>query len=284
MLPDMSWISESSSELGEGPCWHPARAEWTWVDITGGGVLHRYDPSTGEETEQQVARTLSFALPTQDPDELVVGTERGIELYGPAGLRTIRAWEWRQPSHRFNDAIVTPAGGLVVGVMHSDGLAGQGTLHHVDSSGRVTLLREGLAVPNGMAWLPGDDGFYFADTMAKRIDFVRPTSTGASFALAFSTAQYAGMPDGMTADADGTLWVAFWDGGAVRRFSVAGELLDELPLETSLVTSAALGGPGGDDLLVTTARGEGDRDGRAGNAVLFPARSQALETRLFVGG
>ena len=39
------------------------------------------------------------------------------------------------------------------------------------------------------------------------------------------TSSLSGIPDGMTVDRDGNLWVAFWDGSCVRSFSPEGERL-----------------------------------------------------------
>ena len=63
-----------------------------------------------------------------------------------------------------------------------------------------------------------------------------------------------GLPDGMCLDAEGALWIAFWEGGAVRRFLPDGTLDAVVRLPVQLVTSCAFGGGGGADLYVTTAR------------------------------
>jgi sugar lactone lactonase YvrE len=75
------------------------------------------------------------------------------------------------------------------------------------------------------------------------------------------------VPDGMTADADGNLWLACFNAGSVRVFSPQGMLLRtihlpaELPTCTvfagesppcMLLTHSALSGPALDDLIVTT--------------------------------
>jgi sugar lactone lactonase YvrE len=58
----------------------------------------------------------------------------------------------------------------------------------------------------------------------------------------------------MTVDSEGCLWVAFWDGWCLRRFSPAGERLAELEVPVQRPTSCAFGGPDLDQLFVTSAR------------------------------
>ena len=62
-----------------------------------------------------------------------------------------------------------------------------------------------------------------------------------------------GIPDGMAADDKGNLWVACFGGAAVRCFSPAGALLDEIFFPVTQVTSCAFGGSGLADLYVTSA-------------------------------
>jgi sugar lactone lactonase YvrE len=62
-----------------------------------------------------------------------------------------------------------------------------------------------------------------------------------------------GYPDGMTVDAENCLWIAFWDGWCVRRFSPEGERLAELRVPAQRPTSCAFGGPDLDRLFITTA-------------------------------
>ena len=58
----------------------------------------------------------------------------------------------------------------------------------------------------------------------------------------------------MTTDAEGCLWVAFWDGWCLRRLSLAGEVLERLELPVQRPTSCAFGGAGLATLFVTSAR------------------------------
>ena len=62
-----------------------------------------------------------------------------------------------------------------------------------------------------------------------------------------------GYPDGMTVDSEGCLWIAFWDGWCVRRYSPAGEWLETIKVPVQRPTSCAFGGPRLDRLFITSA-------------------------------
>jgi sugar lactone lactonase YvrE len=58
----------------------------------------------------------------------------------------------------------------------------------------------------------------------------------------------------MAIDAEGMLWIAHCGGAAISRWDpLASRCLKSVPIPARLVTSCAFGGPGLDDLYVTTA-------------------------------
>lgn len=60
------------------------------------------------------------------------------------------------------------------------------------------------------------------------------------------------VPDGMTLDAHGYLWVAVTGTGEVRRYSPDGELVAVVEVPVACPTSAAFGGTDLGDLYITT--------------------------------
>ena len=84
----------------------------------------------------------------------------------------------------------------------------------------------------------------------------------------------------MTVDAKGFLWVAFWEGGAVRRYHPSGRLDREYVMPVSQPTSCAFGGPDLRDLFVTTASEEFTPERRA----LEPHAGGVFHLRVDVAG
>jgi sugar lactone lactonase YvrE len=97
-----------------------------------------------------------------------------------------------------------------------------------------------------------------------------------------------GLPDGMTVDEEGFLWVAFWAGSALRRLAPDGRVVATTELPVTLVTSCAFGRDDLSELYVTSARvglsGEELRQQpHAGALFRFRPGVRGLPERPFVG-
>src|SRR3712207_658762 len=63
-----------------------------------------------------------------------------------------------------------------------------------------------------------------------------------------------GLPDGLTVDRDGGVWVALYGGSSVRRYGADGALEEVLELPVTQVTACTFGGPDLEELYITTSR------------------------------
>jgi sugar lactone lactonase YvrE len=68
-----------------------------------------------------------------------------------------------------------------------------------------------------------------------------------------TVAEHHGLPDGLTVDREGRVWVAFFGGSAVRRFGPGGTLEEVLDLPATQPTACTFGGDGL-ELYTTTSR------------------------------
>ena len=203
--------------LGEGPRWDAATQTLLWVDIPA-KLVHRYDPATRTNTTQQVADVVSLALPRRRGG-VVIGLPDGLHLLDAERSPLIAAIESEQAGTRTNDGACDAAGRLWVGTMALDERSPLGALYRVDANLSVTTVLTGTTISNGLGWSPSGQDFYFIDSPTRRVDvFDFDPETGAlenRRPLAAVEVEGA-VPDGLTVDAEGGVWVALHGGWGLQ--------------------------------------------------------------------
>jgi sugar lactone lactonase YvrE len=242
----------AEAELGEGPTWDAAAGHLIWIDILGSRI-HTYDPVSGRRTSRTTEQHVGAVKPRAGGG-LVLNLRDGVGL-----LDADDTFRWLHhepvPGRRANDAAVAPDGSLWAGTMRYDEAPGGGTLSRITGDGAVDVILDDVAVSNGTGWSPDGRLMYYIDSPTRRIDvfdFADGRAQGRRPLVEIE--EGAGFPDGLTVDADGCVWVALWDGGAVRRYTPGGELDRVIELPVPRVTACAFGGADLSDLYVTTAR------------------------------
>ncbi|MFJ2768831.1 SMP-30/gluconolactonase/LRE family protein [Streptomyces sp. NPDC087300] len=273
------------ASLGEGPTWDAAAERLIWVDILASRV-HTYAPATGRRTVMATEQHVGAAKPRAGGG-LVVNLRDGIGLYGPDGSSF--RWLVRDPvpGRRGNDAAVAPDGALWAGTMRYDEARGGGGLARIAPDGTVTAQPGEVSVSNGTGWSPDGRLMYYVDSPTHRID-VFDYDTATQRALnrrPFAHIEEgAGFPDGLTVDAEGRVWVALWDGAAIRRYAPDGRLDRVVGLPVRRPTACAFGGPELRDLYVTTARTGIERPHPlSGSVLVLPDAGRGLPGSAFAG-
>jgi sugar lactone lactonase YvrE len=244
-----------SAELGEGPSWDGAEQLLRWVDIKAGRV-HRWWCDTGRTEVIEIGELVAAALP-RAAGGLVLALTTDLaagDSDGTLGRR--QPIEAGVPGNRLNDAKCDPAGRLYVGSMSTTDHTGAAALYRVDQDWQVSTVLTGTTISNGLGWSPDGSRMYFNDTGANSVyafDYDVQAGTASNQRVLYAFAADEGHPDGLTVDADGYVWVASYGGGSVRRVSPGGELDGIVRLPVSNVTSCCFGGPGLDELFITTA-------------------------------
>jgi sugar lactone lactonase YvrE len=255
-LPDAEVLVDVSATLGEGPLWEARSGRLVWVDILGKRILST-DPATGATEQRGTPSAVGIAV-LREQGGYVAALEDGFWSVTPDGrFERIAAVEADDPGTRFNDGACDPQGRLWAGTMAWDATPGQGSLYRLDTDGSVARMLTGVSISNGLGWSPDGSTMYYVDTPTGRIDaFAFDGSDGEiSDRRPFVTfPEGIGQGDGLCVDEEGAVWVALWPGWSVRRYLPDGRLDAVLPLPVAQVSSCAFGGPGLDELFVTTAR------------------------------
>ena len=250
-------FSNSACTVAEGPRWNRAERTLYWVDITEGAVLRQAEGASADGFERFAPGLGKIgAVEFSSDGRLLLFTER-CEVY-VSDFGGVPELKWTLPGHgdtRFNDVVDVGGGVFFCGVAPIRPSI-RGELWRLDSNTGLFSCVEPVTdgMPNGMGLSPDRRTFYFVVSDERRVyayDFDPAARTVSGKRVLCDDFAGEGVPDGMCVDpADGSLYIAMWNGYRLERRSAKGTLVDSLPFKMEKVTSAAVVG---EDVYVTTA-------------------------------
>lgn len=241
--------------LGEGPLWHPLRAQLYWFDILG----HRlHSQERGKTRSVQFEEHVS-AAGWVDETLVLIASETRLFLFDVESERAedVEGLEAGNPLTRSNDGRADPWGGFWIGTMAKDGAAGSGAIYRY-YRGKLERLFGDLSIPNAICFSPDRKHAFFTDTPTQKImrqslepDRGWPLGEPEIWLDLSSEGLF---PDGAVVDAAGVFWNAQWGAGRVAAYAADGSFLRSVAVDATQTTCPAFGGPGLETLFCTSAR------------------------------
>ena len=250
-------FSDYSCELGEGPFWDSKKSRLHWVDIIGEKIISQN--LDGSNIHALEVDGNPGCVVFSDDGTMVAGVDNQISsLDGDGNLLKVLADTNEGSGLRFNDGKCDPSGRFWVGSMDRKEKNRLGSLYSWNSIEGLVNREQGVTVSNGMGWSPDNALFYYIDSPTRKVsvyDFDLLTGGIKNKRTFISFSEEDGFPDGMTIDADGRLWVAFWGGSKIMCIDAQSKRVEEvLQFPVSKITSCAFGGEQMDQLFVTSAK------------------------------
>lgn len=267
---DAKWekVSSAGKAFGEGVV--AAKDGTIYVDdLLPPGTLFRYDPKTGETTKVMDTSNLANGLYVDKNGDLLINAANGIYRRNlKTGAMTLLVDKYQgKPLIGPNDLTMDSKGRIYF----TDARFNQAeepqlpnAIYRLDPDGKLTQLNTDLMRPNGIEVSPDGKKLYVADSAAPRLKpnnigpaadkfgitkggviayDIKPDGSIANGKVIYKSE--AVMPDGMTMDTKGTLYIAAHDkpNREIIAIDSTGKVVQKFPLpdETSLTVQLGFG-------------------------------------------
>lgn len=250
-------VTDHRCLLGEGPVWDDQQKAILWIDILK-GEIHEYNLEENIHTTLCVHELIGSVAICRHTN-LVAAVKSGFVLIDrtTAKIKNIVNPEPVGSDNRFNEGKCDPVGRFLAGTMSLSKKPNQGSLYALERDHSVIRRISSLSVPNGMAWSIDYQTFYHIDTPTyKVVAYKYDCGTGAinNGRTVIEVPTDDGLPDGLTIDTEGMLWIAHWGGWQITRWDPAtGQKLSQFSLPVAHVTSCTFGGDNLQDIYITSA-------------------------------
>lgn len=213
-------VIDSKATLGEGPCWSAETQLLYWVDILE-KKINVYNPNTRKNRVIKLEQYIGAIAPRNE-NEAVIALENGfyfIDL-STEKITLIEEHENHLTNNRFNDGKCDAYGRFWVGSMNKSYQGEDGALYCLDTNMKVRQKLNNIGISNGMTWSADNKFMYYIDTLTKKVcryDYDIATGEIKNPVDIISFHGEEGLPDGMTSDIEGMLWIAHWGTTKISR-------------------------------------------------------------------
>ncbi|KAL5021516.1 hypothetical protein ScPMuIL_000671 [Solemya velum] len=250
---------------GEGPHWDGRTNTLLFIDM-GQGDVHRLNYITGEDDIKHFEDPVGFVVPRKSGGYIVGHGKKVSHFDWDSGAVSTLAEVEQGLLTQFNDAKCDASGRLWAGTTAKevDGIREpeRGSLYSLSKDQKITKHVDKISISNGVDWTDDNRTMYYIDSTPRQVwayDFdisigsMSNKRTVVDFGGA-ETMDTLGVPDGMTIDNNGHIWVACYGVGKVICFDPeTGKRLKTLEFPSAKkTTSCCFGGPNMDELFVTS--------------------------------
>ena len=261
LVPEQSpEVLAKGFQFTEGPVWHPDRY-LLFSDIAG-DTIFRFVPGRGVQ---------KFITPSRNSNGLTFDASGRLLACEHGGRQISRISDENnmvplvgqydgKPLNSPNDLVVHSSGNIFFtdppfGISPDTGEQGFNGVYRVDPNGSITLLRDDMDLPNGLAFTSDESILYIADSRKRQV-LAYPVnsdlSLGEPSVFVDMDVTAVGNPDGIKVDVEDNVYIA--GAGGIWAVGPSGQHLGTLEFP-ELPSNLAFGGPRNMTLFVTARTG-----------------------------
>jgi len=250
-------ICDAPLECGEGPMWDVAKQKLYWTNAYAPAIWE-YDRAT-EKAHQIGSKRQAGSIVLHADGGFILSTSDGFFHWkSDEDMRVVADTCDGKPATMINDISADSRGRIFGGQeCYKEGEPFEsGYLYRLDTDGTVTIVDDGMHVANGIGFSLDESTMYMPDSV-KRVVYAYDYSVESGQVSKrrdfIKLPPEAGLPDGLTVDSEGFIWVARWFGGGISRFDPDGKLERTIDFPVGQTSSVMFGGKDLNEIYVTSA-------------------------------
>ncbi len=242
---------------GEGPVWDAVNDTLVFTNSLGESIYCYKAKEHQVELHHQCVHAASLTL--HKSGGLMICGKNGFSLLtGEKEVRRFNNITDNIKATQLNDIIADVAGRVFAGqeAFNEDKPYDTGYLFRLDVDGSLHIADDSFHIANGMGFSPDNKTFYIADTIVRNIyqyDYNISNGTISNKKIFFHFDKDDGLPDGLTVDSEGCLWVAMFLGSQVICIDPDGKIKRTIALPFAQPASLIFGGTDLNELFITSA-------------------------------
>ncbi len=249
-----NYLPVVSSDLGEGPLWHPMLQSLFWFDINS-FKMHNW--KNGKLKTWIFSEPVSAAGWIDEENLIVASASSLIKVALSTDTREVLVGlEENNTQTRSNDGRADPWGGFWISTMGLKGDDEAGAIYRF-YNGELRQLHKKITIPNSICFSPDKKFGYFADTRKKKIwrqKLDQSTGWPSDNPVVFIDLEAEGLrPDGSVCDSEGYLWNAQYGASRLARYNPDGQLSNVIMFPVSQLTCPSFGGDSFNTIFTTSA-------------------------------
>ena len=280
-------LDDCNNSLGEGITYSSSNNNLYWLDIGNISRLYSLDLSSNKKEIFELPEIVTTTS-IKSQNELILATTNGLKLFNTSNKKfeSVVNIENQQSLTRSNDGASDALGRFWFGTMQNNFdkngndipiKENIGKLYKVDINKKVSVIEEGLGIPNTFVWSPDNKNFYFTDTLNGTIlSYNFELESGELLNKKNFATFDRGHPDGSTIDTDGCVWNCRWGGSCIVRFTPSGKVDQIIEMPVQNITNCVFGGKDMKTLFITTASNE-DKNNLDGSLFSINLNYQGIE-------
>ena len=262
-------ISNRSHLLAEGPIWDYKYNRFLFVDIK---KKNFYIYKKNLLKKFSLKKKITSILLTKSERFIVLITSNSIIKYDTLKKKkNYSFYKGNFKNERFNDSYVVNKSTILVSSMDNNEKKNIGKLYIFKNLNKKKILLDNFTIGNGIDFCKINKVFYFSISDLGLIKSFKIKNEKIIKTKIFcNIPKKYGLPDGITVDVFGSVWVACWGGSCLLRYNRYGKIRKIYKIPEKYPTSLCFGGKNINKIYFTSAKNKKTK--KLGNVFYFNSK------------